>query len=280
MYNQTPLEIMKEFSASSFSLSKARIRLDEIYGNFSEFGVQHLVQETISGVDCYTTNYKPSKINSVILFVHGGGFSLGSSIGHRHVISRISELTQYKIISVEYSLSPDKKFPSQIHEVESVYQHLLENYGCVYIIGYTAGGNIALSLCQLKDIILPKKLVLVSPPTNLSFINSYDNDYSGDWVTHEKLMSLPKNYLVDMLDIANPMVSPTLNNNLRLPETLLQVGENEILLPSVLEFYNSKKAFNKITLSLWENMFHGWHNFGLALNSAENAIKEISEFVS
>ena len=79
--------------------------------------------------------------NKAILFIHGGGFVVGSPKTHDGIQRRLAHLTKAVVLSMDYSLAPEVKFPVQIYECAAVLQHL-KDHGIEYGID---SGNISLS---------------------------------------------------------------------------------------------------------------------------------------
>ena len=86
----------------------------------------------------------------VILQLHGGGYILGMSDGHRLLALRQAVLTRAsKVYYVEYRLAPQHVYPAALEDAVTVYQRLLargiepQN---IILVGDSAGGNLALEL--------------------------------------------------------------------------------------------------------------------------------------
>jgi epsilon-lactone hydrolase len=77
-----------------------------------------------------------------------------------------------------------------------------------------------------------------------------------------------------------PLLSPLYADLRGLPPLLIQVGTNEMLLPSVQEFAErARKAGVEVTLEVWEGMWHVWQITTPLVPEATSAVKRIGLFV-
>lgn len=119
--------------------------------------------------------------NKVIMYLHGGAFTLGSPKHLYQVFSQIAYETGVKVIAVDYSLAPEHPFPIAINECVAVYQEILKTYdqNNIVFLGDSAGGNLCLATCLVakeKQISLPRALALLSPATNARKGPSYESN--------------------------------------------------------------------------------------------------------
>ncbi len=100
----------------------------------------------------------------VLAFFHGGGWIQGSIETHDGMCKRLAAWSNFVVVSVEYRLAPENKFPAGLEDCYTVYKWLLDNAG--EIGGDSAGGNLAAAICGLsrKDgIQQPVHQVLIYP---------------------------------------------------------------------------------------------------------------------
>ena len=86
-----------------------------------------------------------------ILFLHGGGFIIGSPSLYRHVTWRIAETTCARVLAVDYRLAPEHPFPAALEDAVTAYHWLLANGADprrIAVMGDSAGGGLALALAQ------------------------------------------------------------------------------------------------------------------------------------
>lgn len=97
------------------------------------------------------TAAEPAK--SLILHFHGGGFVSQSSLGHSvYVKEWCSDMNEAVVLSIDYKLAPENRFPIALHECVYAYLWAIENAAAlgtraerVVLVGDSAGGNLALA---------------------------------------------------------------------------------------------------------------------------------------
>ncbi|TFY77058.1 hypothetical protein EWM64_g6954 [Hericium alpestre] len=113
----------------------------------------------------------PRRYDRVILYFHGGGFSLPPSPGHLELLHAMKKDSKAYggtgVVLLEYSLTPDHPFPTQLRQANAALTHLLvkgAKPSDIILSGDSAGGTLAL---QLFAHIL-KPLPSIPPPPALS----------------------------------------------------------------------------------------------------------------
>ncbi|MBX5043690.1 alpha/beta hydrolase [Rhizobium lentis] len=102
--------------------------------------------------------YRPRKINTrtVLLYLHGGGFVVGSLESHHAICAEIADFAGAELVSVDYRLAPEYRWPAQTDDGFAVLKHLLSADNKVVLIGDSAGGNLAAGLAlRARDEGLP-----------------------------------------------------------------------------------------------------------------------------
>ncbi|MEF3133875.1 alpha/beta hydrolase [Rhizobium sp. 268] len=92
--------------------------------------------------------YRPRKIitRTVLLYLHGGGFVVGSLESHHAICAEIADFAGAELVSVDYRLAPEYRWPAQTDDGFAVLKHLLAAGNKVVLIGDSAGGNLAAGL--------------------------------------------------------------------------------------------------------------------------------------
>lgn len=278
--------IQKCIQVTDQSIETARKNFDSLYLEFlSDFS---LTQKSVKLNHCESFWITPTKVlnKNVLLFFHGGAFMIGSTAGHLDFIGRLATGTGSRVLSVDYRLMPEHGYPAAIDDGMEAYRYLLDNghsASDIIFVGFTAGGTLALStLIQLKQhhMHFPKACVCISPVTNFSFNypSIFENE-GKDWINISRLEKLRKMYAGD--DIENPLISPIYADLSGLSPMLIQVGSHELLLDDAKQFANrAKNSGVKVTLSIWENMIHGWPAFATILNEGKKTIEEIINYAN
>lgn len=95
------------------------------------------------------------RTGKLLLFFHGGGWVTGDIDCYSDICVRMSNMTGHKVVSVDYSLAPEHRFPAGLEDCYCAMQEILQNAavfgtvpGRVALIGDSAGGNLA-AACSL-----------------------------------------------------------------------------------------------------------------------------------
>jgi len=223
----------------------------------------------------------------VILYLHGGGYVMGSINTHRAMIARIARASHAKALALDYRMAPEYPFPAAVDDACAAYRWLIaEEYkpGRIVIAGDSAGGGLTLAtLLALRDsgAPLPAAAVPISPWTDLEGTGaSVETRAAADpMVDKEGLVRMGKMYIGDR-DPKNPLASPLYADYKGLPPMLIQVGDAEILLDDATRVAERARAAGvKVELEAWPEMFHVWHVFAKILPEGQQAIDRIGEYV-
>jgi epsilon-lactone hydrolase len=223
----------------------------------------------------------------VILYLHGGGYVIGSINTHRAMISRIARASNARALAIDYRLAPEHPFPAAVEDAIAAYKWLLaQGYkpGRIVIAGDSAGGGLTIAaLLAIRDAGLPMPAcaVPISPWTDLEGTGeSVRTRAARDvMVTQENLAHSAKQYY-GTHDPKDPLVSPVHANFRGLPPMLIHVGDAEILLDDATRVAKSAKlAGVDVELEVWDDMPHVWHVFAKILPEGQQAIDKIGKFV-
>jgi len=223
-----------------------------------------------------------------ILYLHGGGFRIGSVASHRDLIAQIALACGCRVLAINYRLAPDHRFPAALDDALAVYGTMLDRglkSGNIAFAGDSAGGNLALAaMLALRErgLPLPVSAVLMSPWTDLAATGaSYVSRAEADPI-HQRpmILALAKNYLGGQGDPLHPLVSPLYADLTGLPPLLIQVGDRETVLDdSVMLAEKARAAGVDVSLEVWDGMIHVFQMFR-ELPEAHRAIASIAAFLN
>ena len=223
----------------------------------------------------------------VVLYLHGGGYVIGSPRSHRHLAAAIAAASQATGLLLDYRLAPEHPFPAAVEDATAAYRWLLEQGiapGHVVVAGDSAGGGLTVAmLVALRDAGVPQPAggVCISPWTDLTCSGaSYRTRAQSDpIVTRPAIDSMAEAYL-GATSPRTPLASPLFADLRGLPPLLIQVGSDEVLLDDAVQLANRAKAADvDATLEVWDRMIHVWHWFLPMLDEAPAAIDAIGRFV-
>jgi epsilon-lactone hydrolase len=231
------------------------------------------------------TNAAPDR---VVLYLHGGGYVMGSIDTHRELVARLSKAAQARALALDYRLAPEHPFPAAVDDSITAYRWLLaQGYkpGRIVIAGDSAGGGLAIStLLALRDIgaPLPAGAACISPWVDFEAEGESMTSRAAQdpLVSREMILSIARMYVGEKGNLREPLAAPinaVLNN---LPPLFIQVGDAETLLDDSTRLADhAEKAGVDVTLQIWEEMPHVWHLAAPVLAEGQEAIEKIGEFV-
>ena len=224
-----------------------------------------------------------------IVYLHGGGYVVGSLNTHRHVVSRLALGAKARVLNVDYRLAPENPYPAALDDAMAAWQWHLANGGDAArtaISGDSAGGGLAIALCmKLRDggMALPACAAPISPWTDLTF--------SGDSMTEradrdpmlagaDALSGMVMAYAAGE-DAANPYISPVFGAFENLPPMMIQVGTEEVLYDDSTRVAKAiENANGAVEFRPWPDMMHVWHLLAGVAPEAEEGIAELAAYIA
>jgi acetyl esterase/lipase len=221
-----------------------------------------------------------------ILYLHGGGYAIGSIATHRYLMQRIAQTSGARVLGIDYRLAPENPFPAAVDDAVTAWRWMLgqglQPARCA-IGGDSAGGGLTLAtLVALRDrgLALPGVGVLLSPWTDLAATGASIKTKAAEdpMVTDAGLRSMADAYLAGT-DPRHPLASPLYADLAGLPPLLIQVGSAEILLDDATRVAEKAKAAGaEVALEAWPDMLHVFQAFPTLAESGQ-AIQRIGDFV-
>src|SRR5262245_52715665 len=246
-----------------------------------------LTRESAGGVPVEWIEVPGLASTRVVLYLHGGGYSLGSARSHRSLAKRIAFEARARVVVPDYRLAPEHAFPAAVEDALAAYRGLLAS-GVeperIAVAGDSAGAGLTLSLLvALRDagVPLPACAVLLSPFADLECRGeSYVTWAASDpIVSREMALGMARAY-VGAGDPGHPLASPVRAELRGLPPLLIQVGDREVVLDDARTIARrARQADVPVQLELWTGVVHAWHLFASALPEAQRAIEALASFV-
>lgn len=207
-------------------------------------------KENINGVNCRVYKKEGLKENlPCIVYIHGGAFIGGSLDVSENPCKLIAEGINGIVISVDYSLAPEKPYPLGLNDCRKVVEYIEENnflYGIdkskIGIVGESAGANLATivanenSNIKFQGLVYPVVTFVDKNPFFNWDIDLYENPYNEEKIYNfinslrncEDLVQ--RLYIQRELDPRREDLSPIFNKNLsKAKKTLIAVSEYDYL---------------------------------------------------
>ncbi|HEY5776688.1 MAG TPA: alpha/beta hydrolase [Xanthomonadales bacterium] len=235
-----------------------------------------------------------------MLYIHGGGFVVGSPKSHRTMTSKFSELTGGAVLAIDYRLMPEHHHSDCVEDCRTAYRWILNNgpdgpgeIRQLLIAGDSAGGNLTLSLIAwIRDngLRAPEAVVALSPLTDTTFTGaSIRGNEATDTMLGpvlRRLKAVPpfvRSWWVLWtygVRPADPLASPLRGNLAGLPPTLVQASEAEMLLDDARRYvFKAYASGSPARLQTWADMLHIWQIFDPQIPQAVEAWAEIDQFL-
>ena len=231
-----------------------------------------------------------------ILFFHGGGWTTESVETYDRVCARMAQSTGQIVVSVEYRLAPEHRFPTGLEDCYAAAQAMLrgeilpevtpEN---VTIMGDSAGGNLAAAVFLMardKKELLPGKQILIYPAVNSCYTEkspykSVKTNGTGYLLTSVKMEDYVILYQRTEEDRKNPYFAPVLAENLQgLPDTLVLTAQYDPLRDEGEDYAKKlKRAGNLVEHHRIKGALHGYFALGIEHLYVQESFQYMNAFL-
>ncbi|GAB5546181.1 MAG: alpha/beta hydrolase [Sandaracinaceae bacterium] len=237
------------------------------------------------GVPCAWFRPRGADPDRVLVYLHGGGYSIGSIATHREYIAKLARRAKVQAFAVDYRLAPEHPFPAQLDDARRVWGYLLDagvDASRTVIAGESAGGGLTMStLLALRDAgdPLPAAAAVLSPWVDLTMSSpSIRENERYDYVHARVLEVYAKRFARDVRR-DHPLVSPLFADLEGLPPLLVQAGALETLRDDAISLSRrAREAGVDVELSVYDDMVHAFMLFA-GVPDAQRATDEIVRFV-
>lgn len=221
-----------------------------------------------------------------ILYIHGGGYRLGSAKAYRGFVSQIVERTNIAAFVIDYPLAPEATLPAAPNAALAAWQWLIaRGFTRIAVVGDSAGGGLTLvtltQLAQQSRSPAPVAGVVFSPWADMTFSGASmkDSAISDPLISYDYLRDCAQKYL-GTVDASHPLASPLLGELRGLPPLLIQVGTDERLFDDSRQF--AKRAAGAgvpAQLEIWDGMHHVFQLDVAHLESSRLALDRAASFL-
>ncbi len=242
---------------------------------------------TANGVRAEWTATPDAARDSAILFLHGGGYVIGSLVSHRHMVSEMGRAARCRTLALDYRLAPEHPFPAPVEDTLAGYRFLLSQGLApdrIALAGDSAGGGLVVAaLVAIRNAGLPQPVCgwCISPWVDMEAIGDsmIDKAATDPGVQKELLLELAGLYLGGA-DPRSPLAAPIYADLIGIAPLLIQVGSVETLLDDSVRLARVAGAADVfVDLQIWPEMIHVWHLFHPELTAGRRAIGVGGDFV-
>lgn len=248
-------------------------------------GVDYLDTE-VAGVGAIVATPTKVPVERHILYLHGGGYALGSPRSHISMVARLALRARASATVIDYRLAPEHPYPAAIDDCVAAYRAIIADHdpASVVIAGDSAGGGAALAtLVALRDAgdPLPGAAYLLSPWTDLTASGESTSTKADvdPMIELDSLKSFADKYAGGQ-SLDTPGISPLFADLSGLPPLLVQVGSDEILLSDSTRLVERASAAGvMVDFEIAPGMWHVFQLFGGMMPEATTALVEAASFI-
>jgi monoterpene epsilon-lactone hydrolase len=281
--------IQKEFSTwgTQATVPYMRESWERLFADVRDRAPVKRTPVSAGGVDAEWLDAPGARADRAVLYLHGGGYVLGSVSSHRDMIARLSGAAAARALGLNYRLAPEHPFPAAVDDAVAAYRWLLhEGFapGRIAVAGDSAGGGLtAATLVAIRERGLPRPAagVLLSPWVDLEGSGeSMNGGVMDDPMVRKDLVAAMGPAYLAGASARTPLASPLYADLRGLPPLLVQVGRREVLLDDALRLVQkAQREGVEVTLEVWPGMIHVWQIFASELAEGREAVERIGEFL-
>ena len=283
---------LKEFFSNRVSLVSADLAATaqlfaQLYGDFQTEIVHRVCCTPVADRPYTWVDPLDGRSSHVIVFFHGGGYTMGSTNDHMQLIASLVDRSGTTVLAVDYRLFPEVTFPAPLDDAEASYRWLLEQgiaASCIGLAGISAGAALVTQLvhrCAVKALGCPALALVMSGLNDFRFKRPSITFNSGlDLVSMERLEAIQQFYFPDQQSFESDDVLCIDQVYEHYPTTLFQVGDQEILLSDAIEMHQSLRSQgHDVHLNVVPQMIHCGQMFARDYPPGQSAIEQAACFI-
>lgn len=213
----------------------------------------------------------PEKKLATIVYFHGGGFVFNGIESHDKICRRIARDNQAVVVSVDYRLAPEHKFPKGLHDAYDATVWVAENAASfngdptkLILMGDSAGGNLATVVSLMSKKLNGPNIfyqVLIYPCTDATLSYPSIEQLKKGFLLEKKMIHwFVDHYISNPEDFYNPLVSPVFEKDLsNLPPALVITAEYDPLKDEGKAYADLlKEAGNQVIYKNYDGLIHSF----------------------
>jgi len=238
--------------------------------------------EDVLGFPLYIMTGLHGKSDKVVLYFHGGGYSVGPLIPQWARMRDLVEASLCTVALLDYPKSPEYQCEKTLQVCMKAFDDLAARFGAenLILLGDSAGGGLALALSmrrKAEGLSLPSHLVLLSPWLDVSMSHPEIVDFEElDLSLDREGLRVQGNYYRGSLPEHHPWVSPIFGDMNGQPSMDVYVGTHELFYPDCRDF-SEKNKDKGVTFHAYEGMQHDWMMMPIA--EGDQTLAEVAAII-
>jgi epsilon-lactone hydrolase len=267
----------------------AQMRIDlDARGKAVELPSDVAVQPvSANGVQAEWTSTPDADPSSAILYLHGGGYVIGSLDSHRHLVAEVGRASRARTLALHYRLAPEHPFPAPVEDTFAAYRYLLDSGvkpNRIALAGDSAGGGLVVAaLLAIREAGLPLPACgwCISPWVDMEALGeSFTDRSAADPTVQRETIQMMAAWYLSGANPRHPHAAPIYGDLRGLPPLLIQVGAAETLLDDSIALARKAGAADVVVdLQIWPEMIHIWPIYFPTLSAGRRAIAAGGSFV-
>ena len=268
--------------------TERRPRIEEVGAVWPVAADVNLTPVDADGVPAEWSIVPGSDPSRVLIYLHGGGYSSGSIVSHRRLVTEAGRAAAIRTFAVAYRLAPEYPFPAALDDALTAWRFLRRQGIAAHHIavgGDSAGGGLTVALINrlraMKDEAAGCAW-LISPWTDLTMSGATltTKDAIDPLIHRPYLEELASAYVPQGMSRKDPRISPLFADLAGFPPTLIQIGSDETLLADAVRFAEAAGAAEvAVTLEVWPHMIHAWPMWNARLEEGRRALAHAGAFM-
>lgn len=223
----------------------------------------------------------------VIVYVHGGGYVIGSLDSYRDFCERLSRAAKAAVLVVNYRLAPEHPFPAAVDDSVAAYRWVLDQ-GIkpehIAISGDSAGGALTLAImfaARQEGLPLPACGVPISPWIDLEHTGAtFITMDPVEPMCHKSVLEGCAKLYLPNGDFRDPLAAPFHGDFRGLPPLFVTVGGHETLLEDAHRCVAMARAAGvPVEFKIYDRQIHVFQVFASQMAEAERGVRDIGDFV-
>lgn len=243
------------------------------------------IEIPVNGTLLHARVYRPrsgAQPFAAILYFHGGGWVVGSASSYDNSARALAEQTGAVVVSLNYRLAPENKFPTAHNDAFATYQWMLANAGTlninparIAVAGEDAGANLACNVSiSARDlgITMPRYQVLISPIADQSMSSASYSQFAAAEPLSKALMSYYFSTYLRATDTADTRINLVKADLHNLPPTTIISAVIDPLDGDALALQNALNSYGVgVIRNSFDGVTHDFFGLGLTVPEARTA---------